>query len=35
LCDNASTQFPEYYTNTGADINPDTSLAAFSGWVLN
>tara|TARA_B110001450_G_scaffold120274_1_gene113374 strand:+ start:1628 stop:2149 length:522 start_codon:yes stop_codon:yes gene_type:complete len=35
LCDNANTLFPEYYTNTGSDINPDTSLAAFSGWVLN
>ncbi len=35
LQDNASTLFPKYYTNTNSDINPDSSIAAFSGWVIN
>lgn len=29
---NASTKFPEYYTNSNEDIYPDKST--FSGWVL-
>ena len=30
---NASTKFPEYYTNSNEDIYPDKD-ANFEGWVL-
>ena len=33
LCDNNSL-FPEYSSNSGSDISPDTSSTAFNGWVL-
>ena len=32
ICNNSSL-FPEYSTNTGADMNPDTDTN-FTGWVL-
>ena len=33
LCFNSSL-FPEFNSNTGSDISPDTSSTAFNGWVL-
>lgn len=30
---NASANFPEYYTNTNADVYPDKN-ASFEGWIL-
>jgi len=30
---NASSKFPEYYTNSNDDMNPDYD-ASFVGWVL-
>jgi hypothetical protein len=31
---NATANFPEYFTNTNEDINPDYT-DDFNGWVLN
>ena len=33
LCFNSSL-FPEFNSNTGSDISPDTGSTAFNGWVL-
>jgi hypothetical protein len=30
---NASSKFPEYYTNNNSDVYPDKD-ASFEGWVL-
>ena len=30
---NASSKFPEYYTNDSQDVSPDRQ-ADFGGWVL-
>jgi len=30
---NASSKFPEYYTNSNDDVYPDKD-ASFEGWVL-
>ena len=30
---NASTKFPEYYSNANSDVYPDKD-ASFEGWVL-
>ena len=30
---NASSKFPEYYSNTNEDIYPDKD-STYSGWVL-
>ena len=31
---NASSKFPEYYTNSNDDVYPDKDANSFSGWVL-
>ena len=33
MCENASSKFPEYYTNSGSDIYP-SRRTNFSNWVL-
>ncbi len=33
LTDNASTMFPEYYTNSNGDISPD-DVSDFGGWEI-
>ncbi len=33
LTNNASTMFPEYYTNSNGDINPD-DVSDFGGWEI-